>query len=165
MQIRELLLPEYDREMEKTRATLARVPENDGEFKPHEKSTMLKKLSGHLAQLPLFGEMILTTPEFDMAVNRMQPLIMESQKQLLQAFDGQVKETREKLAAASDEALFAPWKLSAGERVIMKGTRYEMLRGLMLNHIVHHRAQLGVYLRMKDVPVPSIYGPSADEAN
>ncbi len=164
MQIRELLVPEFDREMDRTRATLARVPENDGDFKPHEKSTQLKRLAGHLAQLPGFGISILTTPELDFSKSSWRPLEMESREQLLNAFDSHVKETREALSKASDEDLFAPWKLSFEGKEIMKGTRYEMLRGLMLNHIVHHRAQLGVYLRLKDVPVPSIYGPSADES-
>lgn len=163
MHIRELLLPEFDQEMSKTRKTLERVPEDKPDFKPHEKSMPLSRLAGHLAQLPVFGKMILTTPELDFATAGMRPLVMESRRQLLSAFDGYAGETRAKLAAAADEELHQPWKLSMGGQTIAEGTRYQMLRGLLLNHIVHHRAQLGVYLRLNGVPVPSVYGPSADE--
>jgi uncharacterized damage-inducible protein DinB len=93
----------------------------------------------------------------------MQPLVMRSREQLLRAFDDYVQKTRTRLAAASDDDLQQHWKLSLGGKVLLKGTRYEALRGLLMNHIIHHRAQLGVYLRLKNVPVPSIYGPSADE--
>lgn len=163
MQIRELLLPEFDVELNKTRKTLERVPEDKPDFKPHEKSMAMSRLAGHLAQLPIFGKVILTTPELDFATAGMRPLVMESRQQLLSAFDENVRQTREKLAGASDEELQQPWKLSSGGKPIAQGTRYEMLRGLLLNHIVHHRAQLGVYLRLNGVPVPSVYGPSADE--
>ncbi len=163
MQIRELLLPEFDSEMKKTRATLERVPVDKPDFKPHDKSMLMGRLAAHLAQLPVFGSTILTTPELDFSKTSMQPLVMESREQLLNAFDGHVKETRAKIAEASDEGLQQPWKLSFGGKVIMQGTRYEVLRSLLMNHIVHHRAQLGVYLRLNDIAVPSIYGPSADE--
>lgn len=163
MQIRELLLPEFDVELNKTRKTLERVPEDKPDFKPHEKSMAMSRLAGHLAQLPIFGKVILTTPELDFATAGMRPLVMESRQQVLGAFDENVRQTREKLAGASDEELQQPWKLSSGGKPIAQGTRYEMLRGLLLNHIVHHRAQLGVYLRLNGVPVPSVYGPSADE--
>jgi uncharacterized damage-inducible protein DinB len=163
MQIRELLLPEFELELSKTRRTLERVPEDKPDFRPHEKSMPMSRLAGHLAQLPIFGKMILTTPELDFATGGMQPLVMESRQQLLSAFDEYVHQTREKLASVTDEDLQQPWKLSLGGQTISQGTRYEMLRGLLLNHIVHHRAQLGVYLRLNGVPVPSIYGPSADE--
>jgi uncharacterized damage-inducible protein DinB len=163
MQIRELLLPEFDSEMKKTRATLERVPVDKRDFKPHDKSMLMGGLAAHLAQLPVFGSTILTTPELDFSNSSMRPLVMESREQLVNAFDGYVKETRAKIAEASNESLQQPWKLSFGGKVIMQGTRYEVLRSLLMNHIVHHRAQLGVYLRLNDIAVPSIYGPSADE--
>jgi len=161
--IRELLLPEFDREMQRTRTTLERVPEGDPDFKPHEKSMPMGRLAGHLAQLPVFGEIVLTTPELDFTNSNMQPLVMQSRDQLLHAFDDYVQKARARLAAASDDDLQQHWKLSFGGKVILEGTRYQVVRGLLMNHIVHHRAQLGVYLRLKNVPVPSIYGPSADE--
>lgn len=163
MQIRDLLLPEFDLELDKTRKTLERVPEDKPDFKPHEKSMAISRLAGHLAQLPSLGTRVLTLPELDFATAGMKPLVMESREQLLGAFDGNVREVREKLAAASDDELLQPWKLSFEGKVFAQGTRYQMLRGLLLNHIIHHRAQLGVYLRLNNVPVPSIYGPSADE--
>lgn len=163
MQIRELLLPEFDCEMQKTRSTLERVPEGDSDFKPHEKSTSIARLAGHLAQLPSFGEIILTTPELDFANSGRQPLVMQSRQQLLQAFDDCVQKARTRLAAASDDDLNQHWKLSFGGKTILEGSRREVLRTLLMNHMIHHRAQLGVYLRLKNVPVPSIYGPSADE--
>lgn len=163
MPIRETLLPEFDREMQRTRTTLERVPEGDPDFKPHEKSMPLARLAGHLAQLPVFGELVLTTPEFDFSNSNMQPLVMQSREQLLHAFDDYVQKTRSRLAAASDDDFQHHWKLSFGGKAILDGTRYEALRSLLMNHIIHHRAQLGVYLRLKNIPVPSIYGPSADE--
>jgi uncharacterized damage-inducible protein DinB len=164
MQIRELLLPEFDLELTKTRRTLERVPEDKPEFKPHEKSMQMSRLAGHLAQLPSLGTRVLTLPQLDFSTAGMRPLVMGSRQQLLAAFDQNVREAREKLAAASDDHLQQPWKLSFEGKVIAQGTRYQMLRGLLLNHIIHHRAQLGVYLRLNGVPVPSVYGPSADEA-
>jgi uncharacterized damage-inducible protein DinB len=163
MQIRELLLPEVDDEMRKTRATLERVPEGVPDFKPHTKSMPMARLAAHLAQLPVFGSTILSTPELDFSTSGMQPLTMESREQLLRAFDGHVQQTRAKLAEASDDELQQPWKLSFGGKVIVEGTRYQVLRTLMINHIIHHRAQLGVYLRLNEIPVPAIYGPTADE--
>lgn len=163
MPIRELLLPEFDRELSKTRTMLERVPEGQPDFKPHEKSMPMARLAGHLAQLPSFGTTILTTPELDFATAGMRPLVMESRQQLLSAFDENVRAAREKLASVSDEELQQPWKLSFEGKVFAQGTRYQMVRGMFLNHIIHHRAQLGVYLRLNGVPVPSTYGPSADE--
>lgn len=163
MQIRELLLPEFDLELSKTRKTLERVPENKPDFKPHEKSMPMSRLAGHLAQLPVFGTMIVTKPGLDFSTAGMRPLLMESRQQLLSAFDENVREAKANLATVSDEDLQQPWKLSMEGKVIAQGTRYQMLRALLLNHVIHHRAQLGVYLRLNGVAVPSIYGPSADE--
>lgn len=164
MQIRELLLPEFDAEMSKTRKTLERVPEDRPDFRPHAKSMSISALAAHLAQLPVFGAIIVTRPELDFATAGLKPLVMESREQLLKAFDDNVRQTREKLATVSNEDLQQPWKLSMGGNTIAQGTRYDMVRTLLLNHIVHHRAQLGVYLRVNGIPIPSIYGPSADES-
>lgn len=164
MQIRELLLPEFDAEMSKTRKTLERVPEDRPDFRPHAKSMSMSTLAAHLAQLPIFGAIIVTHPELDFATAGLKPLVMESREQLLKAFDDNVGQTREKLATVSNEDLQQPWKLSMGGKPIAQGTRYDMLRTLLLNHIIHHRAQLGVYLRVNGIPIPSIYGPSADES-
>lgn len=124
MQIRDLLLPEFDLELDKTRKTLERVPEDKPDFKPHEKSMPMSRLAGHLAQLPIFGMMIVTLPELDFATAGMRPLVMESREQLLRAFDENVRQTRAKLASVSDEELQQPWKLSMGGQAIAQGTRY-----------------------------------------
>ena len=122
MQIRDLLLPEFDLELDKTRKTLERVPEDKPDFKPHEKSMAISRLAGHLAQLPSLGTRVLTLPELDFATAGMKPLVMESREQLLGAFDGNVREVREKLAAASDDELLQPWKLSFEGKVFAQGT-------------------------------------------
>lgn len=162
MELHELLLHEFDDEMKKTRATLDRVPEGKGDYKPHEKSMALGKLAAHLAQLPSFAGYVADLPELDFATAAIKPLAMESRQQMLDAFDGYVAEARPAISRCDAARLQQPWKLRAGDHVILQGTRYEMLRSLLFNHIIHHRAQLGVYLRLNGVPVPSIYGPSAD---
>ncbi len=164
MEIRELLLPEFDIEMKKTRCTLERVPEGTPDYKPHDKSMSICKLAGHLAQLPTFAEKIVDLPGLDIGAGTMKPLIMESTEQLLSAFDSNVKLAREAIAKADDATLQQPWKLTFQTKVIFDGNRYQLLRTLFLNHVIHHRAQLGVYLRLNNVPVPSVYGPSADES-
>jgi uncharacterized damage-inducible protein DinB len=164
MEIRELLLPEFDFEMKKIRATLERVPETKLEYRPHEKSMAIGKLAGHLARLPNFIVAIIELPEFDSATSGLKPLVMESTAQLLQAFDEYADRGRKALATADDTTLLQPWKLLSKGTTVLQGTRYQMIRSLVLNHSIHHRGQLGVYLRLNDVPVPSIYGPSADES-
>ncbi len=164
MPLSDMLLPEFDVEMKKTRATLERVPQDKPEFKPHEKSMALKKLANHTAEMPMFLSLILTTPEFDVAKPSVElPKPPASHEERLERFDATVASARAGLAGATDRVLHESWKLSAGDHVIFSGSRYHALRSLFFNHMIHHRAQLGVYLRMNDVPVPSIYGPSADE--
>lgn len=164
MEIRDLLLTEFDAEMKKTRTTLERVPEGAPDYKPHDKSTSIAKLAGHLAQLPTLAAMVVDLPELDFSTAGMKPLVMESSQQLLKAFDSNVKQAREAIARADDANLQHPWKLRVESHIIMEGTRYEALRNMLLNHVIHHRAQLGLYLRLNNCPVPSTYGPSADES-
>ena len=160
------LLSEFDSEMASTRRTLERIPEDKLAWKPHEKSMLLGRLAGHLAELPGFGVTALTTDSFDLAASRpanFKPLVAESQKHVLEIFDKKVAEARAAIAATSDEQWRKNWNLVLGERKIFHGTRQAAVRRMLMNHIIHHRAQLGVYLRLTGVPVPSIYGPSADE--
>ena len=164
MDIRELLLPEFKFEMKKIRATLERVPETKLEYSPHTKSMPIGKLAAHLARIPYFIVAIIELPEFDSATSDQKPLVMESTVQLLQAFDEYADKGRKALATADDTTLLQPWKLLSKGVTILQGTRYQMVRSFVLNHAIHHRAQLGVYLRLNDVPVPSVYGPSADES-
>jgi uncharacterized damage-inducible protein DinB len=166
MSLSETLLPEFDAEMASTRRTLERIPEDKLTWKPHEKSMLLGRLAGHLAELPGLGIPALTTDKLDFATSRpadYKPLVAQSQKQVLEIFDKKVAEVRAAIAATSDEEWNKNWTLSVGERKIFSGTRQSAVRRMLMNHIIHHRAQLGVYLRLTDVPVPSIYGPSADE--
>jgi uncharacterized damage-inducible protein DinB len=161
--IRELLLNEFDEEMKKTRTTLERVPADKPDFAPHPKSMPLGKLAPHVAQLAGLGVSILTAPELDFSQGSYKPLPLESAAQLVRVFDEGVAQARSALAGLPDEAWKQNWKLLFAGKTIFDGTRFLAYRQMFLNHIVHHRAQLGVYLRLNGQPVPSIYGPSADE--
>jgi uncharacterized damage-inducible protein DinB len=163
MRISELLLQEFDDEMKKTRTTLERVPTDQPNLAPHPKSMPLGKLAPHVAQLAGFGVPILTTPEVDFSKGTYKPLTVESPTQLVQVFDAGASKVREALASTPDEAWSQSWKLLIAGKTIFDGTRFLGYRQMFLNHIVHHRAQLGVCLRLSGQPVPSIYGPSADE--
>jgi hypothetical protein len=142
MGLSEGLLTELDAEMVSTRKTLERIPEDKLTWKPHEKSMGLD-----VANRPAGYK----------------PLVAESQKHVLEIFDKNVAQMRAAIASASDADWAKTWTLSAGEKKIFSGARIGAVRRMMLNHMIHHRAQLGVYLRLNGVPVPSVYGPSADE--
>jgi uncharacterized damage-inducible protein DinB len=161
----EMQLQDFDIEMANTRRTLERVPEDKAEYKPHEKSMAMGRLAMHVATLPRFGTTILTTPSMDMAnpTQKWPDMTFVSREKLLATFDENVAATRAALAAASDADLATNWKFSFGDHVIANGPRSLAFRHMFFNHLLHHRAQLGVYLRMNDVPVPGTYGPSADE--
>ncbi len=162
MQIRDLLLQELEREVPATRKMLERVPVLP-DYAPHPKSMPLGKLAPHVAQLPLLGLAVLTAPELDFATMKHEPVALESGAQLVKVFDGLVAQVKAALGAVSDKAWEEPWKLSWGDKVIFKGSRFAAYRQLFMNHLVHHRAQVGTYLRQAGVPVPGTYGPSADE--
>ena len=161
----ELLLQDYDIEMSMTRRVLERVPENKTDFKCHDKSMPFGRLAMHVATLPTFGHRILTTPGMDMAdPNHKWPdMTFVSREATLAAFDRNSAETRAALASLSDAQLAEPWKFAFGEHVISNSPRSLAYRHMCFNHLLHHRAQLSVYLRLNDVPVPGLYGPSADE--
>jgi uncharacterized damage-inducible protein DinB len=163
MPFSELLLPELDEEMKKTRTTLERVPTDKMDFAPHAKSMPMGKLAPHVAQLTGFGLTILTTPELDFSKTSIPRLPFESTAQLVQAFDEGAAKVRAALQASPDEAWKENWKLSFQGKTIFEGQRFLAYRQMFLNHLVHHRAQLGVYLRLNDRPVPATYGPSADD--
>jgi uncharacterized damage-inducible protein DinB len=163
VRISELLLPEFDAEIKNTRITLERVPVDKPDFAPHPKSMPLGKLAPHVAQLAGFGLIILTTPQLDFAKGSMKAATMESAAQLVSLLDEGAAKAREALAGMRDDAWNDNWKLSFGDKKIFEGSRFLSYREMFVNHLVHHRAQLGVYLRMNDVKVPAIYGPSADD--
>jgi hypothetical protein len=162
MTISEALLPEFDQEIVNTRKTLERVPPVP-EFAPHPKSMKLGSLAPHVAQLAEFGITVLTTPQFEFTVGSYTPLKFESGAQLVKVLDGGAAKVRQALAGTPNEAWSQPWKLLFDGNVLFEGSRFLAYRQMFLNHLVHHRAQLGVYLRLNGVAVPSIYGPSADE--
>ena len=168
MAIRDGILPEFDHEVANTRKVLERVPEGKPDYKPHEKSMAMDRLAGHLAEVPgwaketILQDSVEVKPSGNQAA-QFAALKMTSRKQLLEEFDKRVAAGRAAIAGASDEDFMKPWSLTAGGKTIFTLPKIAVLRGFVMNHMIHHRAQLGVYLRLNNVPVPSIYGPSADE--
>ena len=160
--ISELLLPEFESEMKKTRTILERVP-NQPDFAPHAKSMPLGKLAPHVAQLAGFGLTVLTTPELDFSKSSYKPLPFESASQLVQVLDENATKVRAALPGTSDDVWNQNWRLLVQGRQVFTGIRFQAYREMFLNHLVHHRAQLGVYLRLTGQLVPGTYGPSADE--
>jgi len=163
MAMNELLLGEFDEEMKKTRTTLERVPIDKKDFTPHPKSMPLSKLAPHVAQLAGFGLTVLTTPELDFSKGSYKPVPLESTEQLLGVFDEGVAKVRSALKNIKDDDWTQNWKLSFQGKPIYEGPRFLAYRAMFLNHLIHHRAQLGVYLRLNEKPVPATYGPSADD--
>jgi uncharacterized damage-inducible protein DinB len=168
MPISQMLLPEFDHEMANTRKTLERVPEAEFAWKPHPKSSSLGGLATHLANLPSWTAQTFDRDELDISPVGAEPYRLEEAKspdELLEAFDKNVASARAALEAASDQDWQGKWSLLMGGKPIFTLPRTAVMRGFVMNHLIHHRAQLGVYLRLLDVPVPSIYGPSADEGS
>ena len=164
MTISETLLQDFDTEMKGTRTTLERIPEGNPDFKCHEKSMPTGRLAVHVATLPRFGSTILSTDVLDLATEKWPSMVFESREKLLADFDTLAAEARKHLASATDEDLKKHWKMSWGEKTIVDAPRSILYRTMFFNHLIHHRAQLGVYLRLNDVPVPPLYGPSADDS-
>ena len=166
MALNQALLPEFDHEMANTRKALERVPEDKLTWKPHEKSMTMGRLASHLAELPGWAVNTIEQDSLDIApqgVPAMQALNAGTRKEILDAFDRNIIVGRAAIAHASDEHLLKPWSLLSGGKTVLSMPRIAVLRSFVLSHNVHHRAQLGVYLRLNNVPVPSTYGPSADE--
>src|SRR5262245_44634840 len=166
MRLTELLLPEFDGEMANNRKTLERIPEDKLDWKPHEKSMPLGRLAGHLAELAGWTVVTVKQDVFDFQPpggETYQPFIPKSRKEVLDTFDRGAREARASLAECSDEHLTKNWSLLSGGKTLLTRPRIGVIRDFVLNHSIHHRAQLGVYLRLNNIPVPSIYGPSADE--
>jgi len=164
MTIADLLQPEFDQEMATTRRVLERVPEDKFSWKPHDKSFSMGDLASHIVNAIKWTDVTMNETEFDLG--SMSPEEMnqaaKSRAELLAWHDTNAASARETLAK-SDADYFVPWTLKNGDTVYFTMPRYNCVRSFCLNHLVHHRAQLGVYLRMNDVPVPGAYGPSADE--
>ena len=162
MAIADALLPEFDREMTTTRALLERVPDDRLEWKPHAKSMSLGQLAAHVATIPMWGHVAMTTVTFDLDNPDTRPA-MTTRAEIVAAFDRYVGDARAAIDGRTDADLLTPWSLTRGRDTLFSAPRAMVWRGFVLNHLIHHRGQLSVYLRMQDVPIPSIYGPSADE--
>jgi uncharacterized damage-inducible protein DinB len=168
MALSEALVAEFDQEMASTRRSLERVPEDKLEWQPHPKSMKMGRLAGHLAEIPSWAGMAIDKDSFDLqppGAPPHKPFLPSSRQEALDLFDKNVAAARKALSGATDEQLFQSWSLLMTEKPIFTMPRMGVVRGMVLSHTIHHRAQLGVYLRLNDVPVPSIYGPSADEWN
>jgi uncharacterized damage-inducible protein DinB len=156
-------LADYEHELGITRRVLARVPEEHLAWKPHAKSYSLGQLARHLAHIPHWMTVTVTTDELDGAAIPRNP-DPTSTREILDAFEANVAESLAALKGASGETFGAPWTLRVGDHVVFTQPKAGVARGFVISHMIHHRAQLAVYLRLLDVPVPSIYGPSADES-
>jgi uncharacterized damage-inducible protein DinB len=163
MAIVDALLPEFDREMTTTRHLLERVPDDRFDWKPHPKSMSMGQLASHLATIPMWGHATVTQSEIDLAGDSQMPP-MTTRADLLSTFDKHVAQTRAAVTGRTDAELMSPWTLKSKGQTVFTMPKAVVWRSFVMNHLIHHRAQLGVYLRMNDVPVPSMYGPSADEA-
>ena len=162
MALGDALLPEFDHEMANTRKTLERVPDDKLGWKPHPKSSSMGQLASHIVNMLGWTPVTVEQDSYDVATNP-QPPELKSRSSMLENFDKNVAAARASIAKASDEQLKKPWSLLKSGQAIFTQPRIALLRGFIMNHLIHHRAQLGVYLRLNDIPVPSIYGPSADE--
>jgi uncharacterized damage-inducible protein DinB len=162
MPLIDALLPEFDHEMAVTRKVLERVPDGQFDWKPHQKSMSLGQLAQHLATIPTWGKVAMSQDSFDMA-NDQRAGQLPSRAEVLALFDRNVGDARAALVGRGDGEMLAPWALKRGAHTIFSMPKASVWRSFVMNHLIHHRAQLGVYLRMHDIPLPSIYGPSADE--
>ncbi len=157
------VLNEFTQEATNTRKMLERVPFEKRDYKPHEKSFPLGRLAAHVAELPAWITMAVKKDGLDFSDGSYQSPKPESNADLLRVFDENVAAAKEALQSTDMEALMKPWTLRRGDHVLFTMPKIAVMRSFALNHLVHHRGQLSVYLRMNDVPLPSIYGPSADE--
>jgi uncharacterized damage-inducible protein DinB len=166
MRISEALLPEFDQESANTRKVLERCPEEKFGWKPHPKSFAMGSLATHIVNMAGWGIDTLKTESFDVAPPGAPPYKEEpvkTSKELLEKFDKNTAALRASIAETDDAHFMQPWSLLAGGKTIFTMPRIACIRSMIMNHTVHHRAQLTVYLRLNDLPVPAIYGPSADE--
>ncbi|MDP9171187.1 MAG: DinB family protein [Acidobacteriota bacterium] len=162
MTISEITLPEFDQEMDSTRKLLERVPDGKFSWKPHEKSMPMGRLASHVAELPHWALETINRDVLDLKPGE-KSFSAETTAQLLARFDENRAAARAAIAGVSDEHLAQPWSLAFNGQTVFTMPRSMVLRSVVINHLIHHRAQLGVYLRLNDIAVPGMYGPSADE--
>ena len=162
MNIIELIQKEFEAESITTHKMLERIPADKLQWKPHQRSMTMEQLAVHIAELPSWISMALTTTELDFAAQPYKPTAIKDIKELLSIFEQSLEKGRTALQQAKEEDLLPMWTLRNGEQVYMTWTKYEVIRH-SISQTIHHRAQLGVYLRLLDIPIPGSYGPSADE--
>ena len=165
MSIAQSLLPEFDHEFATLRKTLERVPDGKMDYSPHPKSMNMSRLAGHLAELPGWVNATIEQDELDFAKMGYSAPMPATAAECVASLDAALAKARPALAGASDADMMKPWTLRQGDTVFFTMPKVAVLRSFVMNHMIHHRAQLGVYLRLNDVPVPGSYGPSADEGN
>ncbi len=163
MSINQSLIAELKHESANTRKMLERVPFDKTDWKPHEKSTALGRLATHIAETPIWVNRIVPHDSFDFATGSFTRHVASDTKELLQIHDDKLQQAVDLLEGADDETLNKSWQLRNGEHIVFELPKKVVLRNFAFNHIYHHRGQLSVYLRLLDVPVPGMYGPSADE--
>ena len=166
MSFAQSILPEFDHEMASTRKVLERIPDDKLNWRAHPKSNTIGWNANHIAELPGWSVSIVTESGYDFAPvggERYQSPKLTSTREIVELFDRNFAEARKALAALKDESLNDPWTLRGGERIIFTMPRSAVIRSFLMNHIIHHRAILSVYLRLNNIPVPGLYGPSGDE--
>ena len=159
----ELLYPDLEQELASTRKMIALVPDGNDDYKPHAKSMAIGPLATHLAELPTFAMAILTTSELDFATTKWEQKLVNTTADRLEMFDRNAREMTSGIAAAEWDKLSEKWTMRAGDQVYFTDAKGKLLRSFAINHMAHHRAQLGVYLRLLGIAIPGTYGPSADE--
>jgi uncharacterized damage-inducible protein DinB len=164
MAIKDALLPEFDHEMQVTRKVLERVPDDKFGWKPHERSMTMGRLATHIAQIPGWVKETLTKDWVDIGGD-FTATDFATRDEVLAAFDKLLAEARSLIDAATDAQFMSPWTLKSKGEEVFTLPKIAVLRAWVFSHSIHHRGQMSVYLRLNDVPVPSIYGPSADEAS
>ena len=152
-----------DQESKTTRKILEKIPTEQLGYKPHEKSYTLGVLGTHIGELPSWTDLIINTHELDFTNMHYNPPTINTSEDIMKVFEDTLNKAKEVLENAADEKFEGNWRLRNGEQIYFDLPKKVVLRDMVFNHIVHHRAQLGVYLRLLDIPVPSSYGPTADE--
>ena len=158
----QVFLKEMEQEAQTTRKMLSRVPDDKFDWKPHEKSMSIRQLATHIAELPTWVTLTLTTDELDFATNPYNPKSINSTAELMDYFESSLADGKTQLVPENEAKLDETWILREGDLIYSKTSKAEMVR-VAYSQIVHHRAQMGVYLRLLDIPIPGSYGPSADE--
>jgi len=163
MRLADPILAELSHEMATTRKLLERAPQGQLGWKPHEKSMTLGRLATHISEIPGWVSSILDAEGFDVGASGYTPPTLATVAEIVQMFDGNTRRAAEAVKRQTDDRLLAPWRLTRKGQLILEMPRVGVIRTLLLNHLIHHRGQLSVYLRLQNVPLPQIYGPTADE--